>query len=143
MDGRNGWRLCTFIPLHVQIEKRTMRSKQFYFSYGFRWGQDGKSWQCYPVTASVLQNSIFGPTFFLPYTDLLDDVIYNIVKSVREIVTRMAARHNLPLRDELNKETFFLLQESQDLEVFSWKYEKIKKIAWIAISITFLRGQWN
>ena len=120
-----------------------MRSKQFYFSYDFRWGQDGKSWQCYPVNGSVLQNSIFGPTFFLPYTDLLDDVTYNIVKSVREIVTRMAARHNLPLRDELNKETSFLLQESQDLEVFSWKYEKIKKIAWIAISITFLRGQWN
>ena len=65
--------------------------------------------------------------FFLPYADLLDDVICNIVKSVKEIVTRMASRHILPLRDELNKETSFLFQED--------------KIVWIAISITLVQGQ--
>ena len=64
-------------------------------------GQDGKSSQYYPVNASVPQNSIFGPTFFLPYTDLLDDVICNTVKSVK-IVT-MTSRHKLPLIDEINK----------------------------------------
>ena len=87
-------------------------------------GQDGKSWQ-YLINASVPQNSIFGPTFFLPYTDLLDNVICNIVKSVKEIVTRMASRHILPLRDELNKETSFLFQEAK-----TWKCsaESIKRL---------------
>ena len=102
-----------------------MRSKQFYFSDDFRWGQDGKSWQCYPVNGSVLQNSIFGPTFFLPYTDLLDDVTYNIVKSVREIVTRMAARHNLPLRDELNQEP---LSCSKKAKTWKCSVESMKRL---------------
>ena len=92
-------------------------------------GQDGKSSQYYPVNASVPQNAIFGPMFFLPYTDLLDDVLCNIVKSVKEIVTGMKSWHNLPLRDEMNKEKSPLLQED--------------KIVWIAISITLVKGQWN
>ena len=65
--------------------------------------------------------------FFLPYADLLDDLICNIVKSVKEIVTGMKSRHNLPLRDEMNKENSSLLQED--------------KIVWIAISITLVQGQ--
>ena len=104
-------------------------------------GQDGKSSQYYPVNASVPQNSIFGPTFFLPYTDLLDDVICNIVKSVKEIVTRMASRHILPLRDELNKETSFLFQEAKTWKCSAESIKRLKGLYGIAISITLVPGQ--
>ena len=76
-------------------------------------GQDGKSSQCYPVKASVPQNAISGPMFFLPYADLLDNVVCNIVKSVKEVVTGMKSRHNPPLTDEMNKENSSLLQEDK------------------------------
>ena len=49
------------------------------------------------------------------------------MKSVKEVVTGMKSKHNLPLTDEMNKENSSLLQED--------------KIVWIAISITFLQGQ--
>ena len=49
------------------------------------------------------------------------------MKSVKEIVTGMKSRHNLPLRDEMNKENSSLLQED--------------KTVWITISITLVQGQ--
>ena len=61
----------------------------FLVKYAFRSVRMGNYSQYYPVNPSVPQNAIFGPMFFLPYTDLLDDVLCNIVKSVKEIVTGM------------------------------------------------------
>ena len=50
------------------------------------------------------------------------------MKSVREIVTRMASRHNLPLRDELNKETSFLLQEAKTWNCSVESMKRLKRL---------------
>ena len=78
--------------------------------------------------------------FFLPYTDLLDDVICNIVKSVKEIVTRMASRHIVPLRHELNKETSFLFQEAKTWKCSAESIKRLKRLYGLQLVLHLSEG---
>ena len=85
-------------------------------------GQDGKSWQYYPVNASVPQNSILGPACFLPYTYLLDDVICKYCE-ICKINTNQNGIKTYPTSERwFEWRNLFLVPRCQDLEMFSWKY---------------------
>ena len=62
------------------------------------------------------------------------------MKSVREIVTRMASRHNLPLRDELNKETSFLLQEAKTWKCSVESMKRLKRLYGLQLVLHFSEG---
>ena len=58
----------------------------------------------------------------------------------KEAVTGMASRHNLPLRDEINKETSFLLREAKTWKFTAENINRLKKLYGLQLVLQLPEG---
>ena len=62
------------------------------------------------------------------------------MKSVKEIVTRMESQHNLPLKDELNKETSFLFQKAKTWKCSAESIKRLKRLYGLQLVLHLSEG---